>query len=148
VRLRFRAYRGEEFILERAIRVPSGIPDGRLDLVVADGASWSLYDLGMRPFMPGSFADELELVDSLLPSTSMVMVFERQQDGVALTGGSVTMPASMVVQLHGALGPGLTTTSYAVVARVEETMEMPVSGAERIELKVLSEGRTDRAEVP
>ncbi len=148
VRLRFRAYRGEEFILERAIRVPPGIPDGRLDLVVADGASWSLYDLGMRPFMPGSFADELELVDTLLPSTSMVMVFERQQDGVALTGGSVTMPASMVVQLHGALGPGLTTTSYAVVARVEETMEMPVSGAERIELKVLSEGRTDRAEVP
>jgi hypothetical protein len=58
------------------------------------------------------------------------------------------MPASMVVQLRGALGPGLTTTSYAVAASVEEILEMPVSGAERIELKVLSEGRMDRAEVP
>jgi hypothetical protein len=148
VRLRFRPYRGEEFIRELAIRVPAGVPDGRLDLVVADGASWSLYDFGMRPLMPGSFDDELELVNSLLPSTTVVMVFERRQSGVALSGGSVTMPPSMVVQLRGALGPGLTTTSYAVVASVEETMDMPVSGAERIELKVLSEGRMDRAEVP
>jgi len=148
VRLRFRPYRGEEFTRELAIEVPSGIPDGRLDLVVADGGSWFLYDFGMRPFLPRSFEDELELVDSLLPSTTVVMVFERRQPGVAFSGGSVTMPASMVVQLHGALGPGLNTTSYAVVASVEEAMQMPVSGAERIELRVLSEGRMDRAEVP
>ncbi len=141
VRLRFRPYRGEEFTREFPIQVPSGVPDGRLDLVVADGASWSLYDLGMRPMMPGSFGDELELVDGLLPSTTVVMVFERRQPGVALTGGSMTMPASVVVQLQGALGPGLTTTSYAVVAKTEEAMEMPVFGAERIELKILSEGR-------
>ncbi len=143
VRLRFRPYRGEEFIRELSIQVPPGIPDGRLDLVVADGASWSLYDLGMRPMIPGSFGDELGLVNSLLPSTTVVMVFERRQPGVALAGGSVTMPASVVVQLQGALGPGLTTTSYAVVAKAEEIMEMPVSGAERIELKVVSEGRMD-----
>jgi hypothetical protein len=148
VRLRLRPYRGEEFIRELAIRVPSGIPDGRLDLVVADGASWSLYDLGMRPLMPGSFDDELRLVDGLLPSTTMVMVFERRQPGVALSGGSVTMPAGMIVQLRAGLGPGLTTTSYAVVAKVEEAMDMPVSGAERIKLQVRSEGRLDRAEVP
>jgi hypothetical protein len=143
VRLRFRPFRGEEFIRELSIQVPPGIPDGRLDLVVADGASWSLYDLGMRPMMPGSFGDELGLVNSLLPSTTVVMVFERRQPGVALAGGSVTMPASVVVQLQGVLGPGLTTTSYAVVAKAEETMEMPVSGAERIELNVVSEGRMD-----
>ena len=143
VRLRFRPHRGEEFIRELSIQVPSGIPDGRLDLVVADGASWSLYDFGMRPMMPGSFGDELKLVDSLLPSTTVVMVFERRQPGVALSGGSVTMPASVVVQLQAALGPGLTTTSYAVVAKTEETMEMPVSGAERIKLEVLSERRMD-----
>lgn len=148
VRLRFRPYRGEEFTRELAIEVPSGIPDGRLDLVVADGASWFLYDFGMRPFIPGSFDDELELVDALLPSTTLVMVFERKQGGVALSGGAVTMPPSMMVQVRGALGPGLTTTSYAVAARVEEAMEMPISGAERIELRVVSERRVDRSEVP
>ena len=147
VRLRFRPYRGEEFTRELAIRVPAGMPDGRLDLVVADGASWSLYDFGMRPFSPGSFDDELRLVNSLLPSTTVVMVFERRQTGVALSGGSVTMPPSLVVQLRAGLGPGLMTTSYAVVAMVEETMDMPVSGAERIELQVRSEGR-ERPEVP
>ena len=78
VRLRFRPYRGEEFTREFSLQVPPGVPDGRLDLVVADGASWSLYDFGMRPMMPGSFGDELELVDSLLPSTTVVMVFERR----------------------------------------------------------------------
>lgn len=148
VRLRLRPYRGEEFIRELAIRVPAGTPEGRLDLVVADGASWSLYDLGMRPFLPGSFDDELRLVNGLLPSTSMVMVFERRQAGVALSGGSVTMPPSMVVQLRAGLGPGLITTSYAVTSMVVEAMDMPVSGAERIELQVRSEGRLERPEVP
>lgn len=145
VRLRFRPYRGDEFTREFAIRVPQGIPDGRLDLVVADGASWSLYDYGMRPFRTGSFEDEIRLVNGLLPSTSLVLVFERRQTGVALRGGSVAMPPSLVVQLGAGLGPGLTTTSYAVAAMVEEEMDVPVSGAERIELQVVSE---ERPEVP
>jgi len=147
VRLRFRPYRGEEFIRELTIRVPPGIPEGRLDLVVADGASWSLYDYGMRPFQPGSFGDELRLVNTLQPSTSLVMVLERRQTGVALTGGSVVMPPSLIVQMRAGLGPGLTTTSYAVAAKVEEAMGMPLSGAERIELQVRSEERLGRPEV-
>jgi len=145
VRLRFRPYRGEDFTREFTIRVPQGIPDGRLDLVVADGASWSFYDFGMRPFLPGSFADEVRLVNDLLPSTTLVMVLERQQTGVALRGGSVAMPPSLVVQLGAGLGPSLTTTSYAVAAKVEEEMDVPVSGAERIKLEVVSE---ERPEVP
>jgi len=148
VRLRFRPFRGEEFIRELEIRVPAGMPEGRLDLVVADGASWSLYDFGMRPFHPGSFSDELRLLDSLVPSTSIVMVFERRETGVALEGGSVAMPPGLVVQMRSGLGPGLTTTSYAVSAMIEQAMDMPVSGAERIELQVRSEGRMERPEVP
>jgi hypothetical protein len=148
VRLRLRPYRGEEFTRELEIRVPTGMPDGRLDLVVADGASWSLYDYGMRPLVPGSFEDEVRLVNSLQPSTSLVMVFERRQSGVAIAGGSVAMPPSMVVQLRSGLGTGLLTTAYAVSAEVEEDMGMSVSGAERIELQVRSEQPLGRAEVP
>lgn len=143
VRLRLRPYRGEEFTREFTIRVPAGIPDGRLDLVVADGASWSLYDFGMRPLQPGSFSDELRLVNGLLPSTTIVMVFEHRQTGVALVGGSVTMPPGLVVQVGAGLGPGLMTTSYAVATMVEEKMDVPVSGAERIELQVRSEERPE-----
>jgi len=143
VRLRFRPFRGEEFIRESAIRVPPGVPEGRLDLVVADGASWSLYDFGMRPLLPGSFDDEVRLVNSLQSSTSLVMVLERRQTGVTISGGSVVMPPSMVVQMRSGLGPGLMTTSYAVAAKVEEAMGMPMSGAERIELQVRSEKRPE-----
>ena len=147
VRLRFQPYRGEEFTRELAIEVPSGLPDGRLDLVVADGASWSLYDLGMRPLRPGSFGDEVRLINSLLPTTSVVMAFERQQTGVALPGGSMAMPPSLVVQLSGGLGSGLETTSYSVVGKIVERTETPVSGAERIELQVRAERPLGRPEV-
>jgi hypothetical protein len=119
------------------------VPEGRLDLVVADGASWSLYDFGMRPLLPGSFDDEVRLVNSLQSSTSLVMVLERRQTGVTISGGSVVMPPSMVVQMRSGLGPGLMTTSYAVAAKVEEAMGMPMSGAERIELQVRSEKRPE-----
>jgi hypothetical protein len=146
VRLRFRPIRGDEFTRDMVIDVPSGVPEGRLDLVVADGASWSLYDLGMRPYRPGSFGDEITLVNSLLPSTSVVMAFERRQAGVALPGGSLSMPPSLVIQLHGGLGPGLQTTSYAVLERTVESAEMPVSGAERIELQVRAERPLGRSE--
>lgn len=148
VRLRFRPFRGQEYSRELEIRVPAGIPEGRLDLVVADGASWSLYDFGMRPFRPGSFADEIKLLNSLIPSTSVVMVFERRQTGVALEGGSVAMPPSLVFQLSAGLGPGLTTTSYAVAEMIETEMDTPVSGAERIELRVRSERPMEHPEVP
>ena len=147
VRLRFQPYRAEEFTRELSIEVPSGLPDGRLDLVVADGASWSLYDLGMRPLRPGSFADEVRLINSLLPTTAVVMAFERQQPGVALPGGSMAMPPSLVVQLRGGLGAGLETTSYSVVGKIVERTETPVSGAERIELQVRSERPLGRPEV-
>ncbi len=147
VRLRFRPFRGDDFIRELSIDVPSGIPEGRLDLVVADGASWTLYDLGMRPFEPGSFADELRLIEGLRPSTSLVMALERKQTGVALPGGSVAMPPGLVAQLRGGLGPGLETTDYAVVATVEEVMDVPLAGAERIELRVRSEWPLGHSEV-
>jgi hypothetical protein len=148
VRLRLRPFRGEVMTRDLPIRVPSGMPEGRLDLVVADGASWSVYDLGMRPFEPGSFADEVRLVNSLTPSTSVVLALEARQPGVALTGGSVAMPPGLVMQLESGLGPGIETTSYAVVEKVEQPVGLPLSGAVRIELVVRTERREERSEVP
>lgn len=148
LRLRLRPHRGAEFSREVTIRVPPGLPDGRLDLVVADGASWTLYDLGMRPDIPGSFGDEVELVNSLLPSSSLVVALERRQLGVALNGGTVELPPSVAYQLKAGLGPALTTTSYAVVERRVEQLDMALGGAERIELEVRSEEPLIRPEAP
>ncbi|MEE4273776.1 MAG: hypothetical protein V2I67_19020 [Thermoanaerobaculales bacterium] len=148
VRLRLRPHRGADLITrELGIEVPAGTPEGRLDLVVADGAAWSLYDLGMRPFVPASFADEVGVINELQPSTSLIMALERRQIGVALDGGSVAMPPGLVVQLQGGLGSELATTAYAVVETVEEEMGAPVSGAVRIELQVRAEKPLERSEV-
>jgi hypothetical protein len=136
VRLRVRPYRGDEYTRLTEIRIPSELPEGRLDLVVADGASWTVYDLQMRPTLPASFGDELGLFGRLVPSNRVVLALERRQASVSLGGGNVPLPPSLVVQLRTALGPNLQTSEYGVVERVEEAMPTPVLGAQRVPLTV------------
>ncbi len=139
VRLRLRPYRGEEYFRAVDVRVPESVPDGRLDLVVADGTAWTVYDLQMRPPNPGSFTDEVGLFRRLVPSTRLVLAFERHEVGVTLSSGPLAVPPSLVVQMKSALGGSLQTTEYVVVGRVDEEMPTPVSAAERISLTVRAE---------
>jgi hypothetical protein len=148
VRLRFQPHRGAVFEREELILVPPEMPDGALDLVVADGASWTLYELGMRPLVPASFADEIRLVNSLLPSSSVVLALERRQLGVTLRGGSVAVPPSVAVQLRTGLGPDLATTSHAVAKMEVVDLGTTVSGAVRIGLEVRTDQRVSRQEEP
>lgn len=136
VRLRVRPFRGDEYTRMTEIRIPQELPEGRLDLVVADGASWTVYDLQMRPTLPASFGDELDLFKRLVPSNRVVLALERRQTGVSLGGGSVSFPPSLVVQLRSALGPNLQTWEYGVVGRVVEAMPTSVLGAQRVPLTV------------
>ena len=144
VRLRLRPHRGEEYSQTAEIRVPESVPEGRLDLVVADGTAWTVYDLQMRPPRSGSFGDDVGLFRRLVPSNRLVLAFERQEVGVAMPGGPIAVPPSLVVQRKSALGAGLQTTEYAVVGWAEEQMATPVSAAERIKLTVRAEEREDR----
>jgi hypothetical protein len=136
VRVRLRPHRGPLLSRRLEIRIPTEVPEGRLDLVVADGASWSAYDFQMRPLRPASFDDELRLVSRLVPSRRVVMALERREPGVALSGGSLAVPPSLVVQMRSGLGPNLQTTDYGVVGRIEEDMPSAVVGAQRIPLTV------------
>jgi hypothetical protein len=136
VRLRLRPHRGDEFEHTATVRIPSEAPEGKLDLVVADGASWTVYDVQMRPFRPDSFGDELRFLERLVPNRHVVLALERRQLGVALPGGSLAVPPSLVVQLRSALGPWVQTTEYGVLETSEEEMSTPVLGAQRIPLTV------------
>jgi hypothetical protein len=136
VRLRLRPVQGDEYTRLTEIPIPPQLPEGRVDLVVADGASWTVYDLQMRPTLPASFGDELGMFERLVPSSRVVLALERRQTGVSLEGGSVSLPPSLVVQLRSALGPNLKTWEYGVVGRVEEAMPTSVLGAQRIPLTV------------
>jgi hypothetical protein len=144
LRLRVRPHRGSEYFRTVVRRVPDGVAEGRIDLVVADGAAWSLYDLQMRPPRPGSFADEVDLFRRLVPSDRLVIAFERHEVGVAMPGGPLALPPSLAVQMRSALGGTLQTTEYTVVDSVTEDMPTPIAAAERIRLTVRAEQWEDR----
>ena len=118
------------------IRIPDEMPEGRLDLVGADGAAWSAYDLQMRPLQPAGFADEVRLVNSLRSATTVVAVLEGRDVGMTVAGGTVSAPPSIVMQMKKVLGPNLDTVAYTVFAVTEAEMPFPVSGAQRIPLTV------------
>jgi hypothetical protein len=139
VRFRIRPYRGPEAVYTLKVAIPEGISPGRLDLVGADGAAWTAYDLQMRPFHPASFGDEVRLVNSLQPSTTLVVALEREDLGISVGGGSLSAPPSIVLQLRSALGPNLETVSYAVFAKTSLEVPMAVAGAQRIQLTVREE---------
>ena len=136
VRFRIQPYRGPEFVRTVRVSIPRSLPKGRVDLVGADGFAWMAYDLQMRPLMPATFADEVRLVNSLEPSNRLVAVLERQDLGMAVAGGSLSTPPSIVLQLRSALGPNLETVSYAVFARSTLDLPMKVAGAQRVQLTV------------
>jgi hypothetical protein len=141
VRLRLRPHRGAEYSELVEVPIPAGVGEGRLDLVVADGGSWTMYDLTMRPPRAASFAHELAVFDRLVSSRRLVLALERRQVGVALPGGTLSVPPSVVVQLRSGLGANLETTEYGVVARVEQEMPTVVLGAARLPLTVRLEER-------
>ena len=127
-----------EGVVERTLRlaVPAGVSPGRLDLVVADGASFSQYDLGTWPMEPRSFRDELRLLGRLRPSTEIVAVLEARRSGLALPGGTVAVPPSQALAVGAALGSSAGRVRRLPVARTVERMPWPVSGAVRIPLQV------------
>ena len=141
VHLRLRPHRGAEFSKLVEVPIPAGVADGRLDLIVADGGAWTMYDLSMRPPRSASFAHELASLDRLVSSQQLVLALERREVGVAMPGGTLSVPPSVAVQLRSGLGANLETTEYGVVASVKLDMPTVVLGAARLPLTVRLEDR-------
>jgi hypothetical protein len=136
VRVRMRRQGGADEVRRLEIRVPSWLPDGRLDLVVADGAAWSGYDLEMRPPAPDSFAAMVDLLGRLRPSSRLVAVLERKETGMTIPGGAVAAPPGVIVNLGAGLGGGLSDWAYRVAELVEVDLPFTLAGAARIPLAV------------
>jgi len=136
VRVRLRPYRGKIVETRLMIRVPGELAADKVDLVVASGGSWSVYDLGMRPGRPASFADEVREVRRLRPATQLVVALEERAGGITLPGGSIAAPAGVVLALQSGLGPSLQTVTHRVLELVEAELPYPILGALRIPLEV------------
>jgi hypothetical protein len=131
----------ETVVLE--LQIPRQAADGRIDLVVADGASWTAYDLGARPLQPASFEDELRLLKRLESRNIIVAALEAPGTSVVLPGGTVAAPPGVVASLQSGLGEGLKTVSYRLLARTDSQTSGPVLGATRLRLEVRSKSQWD-----
>jgi hypothetical protein len=140
VRLRLRRFGKRDIWRTEEIRVPDQARPGALDLVVGDGDAWTEYDLGMRPFAPASFQDDLELLGRYLPASSLVLALERRDTGVVLDGGTVAVPPDVALSLAAGRGGAVRTVSHRVVARRVVDLGEPASGGFRIGLKVREDG--------
>ncbi len=140
VMVRLRRHHGGDEVRRYEVVVPADSPRGRLDLVVADGASWTRYDLKMRPQSPATVADQIRLIDRLVPSNRLVLALERRDSGVALPGGPLATPPSVQLAMRSGLSTNLSTVTHRVVAESIEEMPYAVLGAARLPLLVRFDG--------
>jgi hypothetical protein len=127
------------------IRVPPSARPGTLDLVVADGASWSEYRLRAEAVTPADFTDQLTQVGQLESSTTLVVALEARERGLALPGASEPgLPPSWSFTLTTGLGAqALDRIPTNVVAAVRQPVSFPLDGLLRVSLTV-----RERPEVP
>ncbi len=118
------------------VKIPRELADGRLELVVADGASWALYDLQARPTRAGTFSDEIRLLGRLRSSKELVAALEVAGGSLVLPGGTVAAPVGMVATLRSGLGSELQTAKYRVVSETTLDAGGPVAAAVRLRLIV------------
>lgn len=145
VTVRLQPYRATPEEKRVVIRVPQSALPGPLDLVVADGASWSEYRLRAEAVSPADFADQLTQVGRLESSTTLVVALEARERGVALPGASEPgLPPSWLVTLTSGLGArALSRIATNVVAAERLPGVLPLEGSVRVSLSV-----RERPEVP
>jgi hypothetical protein len=138
VAVRFQPYHGAPEEKRIVIQVPKAVLPGRLDLVVADGASWSEYRLHAEGVEPANFADELAQVAELESSTTLVVALEARERGVAVPGASQPgLPPSWVMTLATGLGTrALDRLATNVLAAEHLPGVVPITGSERLSLTV------------
>ncbi len=136
IRVRFQRPGNPVETVQLQVEIPKELADGRLDLVVADGASWTLYDLQARPTRAGAFKDEVRLLGRLRSSRELVAAPEVPGGSLVLPGGTVAAPVGLLTTLHSGLGSELQTAKYRVVSETTVDAGGPVAAAVRLRLVV------------
>lgn len=136
IRVRFQRPGGLVETVRLNVDVPVEVAEGRLDLVVADGASWAVYDLQARPTRTASFEDEVRLLGRLRSSRELVAALELPGTSLVLSGGTVAAPVGTVASLRSGLGSELKTAKYRVAFETSVDAGGPVAAAVRLQLTV------------
>jgi hypothetical protein len=120
------------------IRVPAGASAGPLELIVADGESWSDYRLRAEAIVPADYSDQIDQLRRLGSSTDLVAALEARERGAALPGVSQPgLPPSWSITLASGLGSrALTHLATVVLATERVAGSYPLEGSVRVQLTV------------
>ncbi len=140
VALRVEDRRGEEKVRVVHLRVPSGTPEGRAVLVVADGSSATALRQQIDPSEPRTLRDFATFLSRIVPGNRLLAGILVATRGAATRSATLEeLPPTALALLAGAREPGETgigDVESRLVAEEIVTFDRPVSGTVRIDVEV------------
>jgi hypothetical protein len=135
--LEFKRARGAVERHSIEVRVPESTPEGRLSLMLGDGATLDGLRFGLEPVGPIRFDQALDFLNGLHARRDLVVLAVRGGRGVAESGEPLSDLPGSIRSLWGAAAqgsaPSLRTTVRELAVR---TLSDPFAGAARVDLDV------------
>jgi hypothetical protein len=119
------------------VTMPTNLPAGRYSLLVGDGASIDAARLSIEQAEPVSFAQALELLDSLSSRRDLVVIGVFGDPGLAVAGEVLPrLPASMRSLWGPAPSGSARSLRLAIAQQQRLRLEVPVEGILRVDVEV------------
>ena len=153
--LDLQAFRGAPMRHSVSVTVPKDLANGRYSLIVGDGPSVDAARLGFENASPETFAQVLEILNTLHSRRDLVVLGFSAAKGLEVSGQAMPrLPGSMRAVWGAAGSWSVMPLRFAVAQQEVERMNVPISGAARIDLEVRrlepvdASGRPRRARPP
>lgn len=122
-----------------SLKIPSGLSPGKVDLIVADGASFADYALRSEKRQVSDFHQLRSVLARLEPSSNLVAALETREPGLSLPAGPLlALPPSIAASFASALTAGSVdrVTSH-LVASQRWPFPYPLAGGVRVSLDIV-----------
>lgn len=137
VEVRLQPYQAPPVRQRVTIAVPAALAPQDVDLVIADGASWTDFLLRNRPAAPATFAQQLAALRRFEPSTTLVAALESREGTLVLPGGELSaVPPSWAWTVGSGLGKAVSRLPTSILAVTRWAAPYPLEGAARVTLRV------------
>ena len=134
-------YRGQRRRASIEVLIPTSIPDGRFSLLVGDGVSIDVARLTVEQAEPVTFDQALSLLSSLHSRRDLVVLGVFRGPGLAVAGEVLPQLPGSIHSLWGAAASSSAVPiGLAIAGQQEKEMEIPLTGAVRIDLDVRRDG--------
>ncbi|MGC8916032.1 MAG: SpoIVB peptidase S55 domain-containing protein [Thermoanaerobaculum sp.] len=143
VAVRLQPFRGPSQTKSYTVTIPRGLGPGKVDLIVADGASFADYAVRSERWSPADFPQLLAQLSRLEPSSTLVLALETRETGLSLPAGPMpAVPPSVAVSWSKTLSGNTERLTTNLSVSTRDAFPWPLVGGVRVSVEVLP------AEVP